>query len=324
VSRSDLGTSRVAVTGASGFVGRHLIESLVRDGRSVAALSRQSKTIAGVTAWPIPDYGDIGTLAKAFDGVDTVFHLAARAHQHDTGDAALQYREANVDVTRNIVRACLESGVRRLVFASSIGVHGNLTDRHPFTERDRPAPVDAYAVSKLAAEQAVTEGLRSGPTDHVILRPPLVYGAGCPGNFRSLLRLAARAPIVPLGALRAPRSFIYIDNLVDALLLAARHPGTSRRVFVVADKRDTSVAEIVRTVTAELGRSSHAVLNVAPGLLALIARMAGKSTAYAKLAAPLQVDAAEFSRVTGWTPPVDTLEGLRRTARQWATASVAA
>lgn len=315
---------RVAVTGASGFVGRHLIKSLVRDGHAVAALSRQTTTIPGATAWPIPDYGDLGSLAKAFDGVDTVFHLAARAHQHDAGDAASRYREANVDVTMNVVRACLERGVRRLVFASSIGVHGNLTEGRPFTERDRPAPVDAYAVSKLDAERAVTEGLRTGPTDHVILRPPLVYGAGCPGNFRSLLRLAASAPIVPLGALRAPRSFIYIDNLVDAMLLAARHPGASRRVFVVADKRDTSVGEIMRTVTAELGRSSHVVLNVAPALLALIARVTGQSSTYAKLAAPLQVDATEFSRVTGWTPPVDTLDGLRRTARQWPVASAPA
>jgi UDP-glucose 4-epimerase len=203
------------------------------------------------------------------------------------------------------------------VFVSSIGVHGNRTDGRPFTEIDQPRPVDAYAVSKLEAERVVADLLADGPTDFVVLRPPLVYGPGCPGNFRTLLNLAARAPIVPLGAIDAPRTFIYVENLLDALLVSARHPAASRKTFVIADGRDLSVSEVVRTVAVELGRSPHAVWNVPPIVLAWAARIAGQGSTYSKLTAPLQVDASMFRAATGWIPSFDPRQGLVETARQW-------
>jgi nucleoside-diphosphate-sugar epimerase len=274
----------------------------------------------GVDSVSVPDYCDSHALAKAFAGVELVFHLAARAHQRETEDDETAFHRANVDTTDAVVQACIDASVRRLVFVSSIGVHGNHSGAHPFTESNPPAPVETYALSKLAAERVVTERLHSDAasgTDYVILRPPLVYGPGCPGNFRTLLNLIARAPIVPLGALDAPRTFVYIDNLTDALLVAAQHPAAARRIFVIGDDRDICVGEIAREVAAELGRSPRVVWDVAPQLLAWIARLAGRSTAYAKLAAPLQVDAGAFRSATGWRSPFDPREGLRRTARQW-------
>jgi UDP-4-keto-D-FucNAc 4-reductase len=309
--------TRVAVTGASGFVGRYLVERLIREGSSVVAISRTRSTCAGAESIVVPDYRDTQSLVRAFGHVDAVFHLAARAHQRDAGDTDASYREANVEATANVARACGRAGVRRLVFVSSIGVNGNRSSRGPFTESDTPAPVEAYAVSKLAAERAVAEQLAAGPTDYVILRPPLVYGPGCPGNFRTLLNLVARAPIVPLGALEAPRTFIYIESLLAALLVAAIHPAASRRTFVVADDRDVSVAEVARTVASELGRSARVVWNVEPRWLAWAARLAGRASAYDKLTAPLQVDASAFSAATGWVPSFSPQEGLRATARQW-------
>lgn len=312
----DTHRAAVGVTGASGFVGRRLLMRIAAEGRPAVALSRRGSGVPGVRDVVLRDYGD-AALESALRGVDAVIHLAARAHVEATGndDAAL-FRAANVESTLAVARACLKAGVRRLVLVSSIGVNGNRTHGRPFTEADTPQPAEPYAVSKWQAERELARLLEGVALEYVIVRPPLVYGSGCPGNFGRLVRLVARAPWVPLGALRSPRSFIHVDNLVDALLRAASHPGLDRNTYLLSDARDVSVGEVVRCLAAELRPGRRAVLDVPPWLLAALARLAGRSQAYEKLAAPLQVDASAFSRATGWRPPVDPVEGLHETARQ--------
>ena len=121
---------RAVVTGASGFVGRHLVERLLREGVRVVAISRRPLQHHGVEA-VASDYRDAAALGRTFEGVNVVFHLAARAHQADASDASQQYRQANVEATGIVAQACVAAGVRRLVFVSSIGVHGNRTDGRP-------------------------------------------------------------------------------------------------------------------------------------------------------------------------------------------------
>lgn len=305
-----------AVTGAGGFIGRALVARLRADGHRVLALSRGARDPADPDA-RAADYADVDRLAADLAGARWVFHLAARAHQagEEGRDHDAVYREANVETTRRVAQAARRAGASRVVFASSIGVHGNHTTGRPFRADDPPAPVEAYAVSKLAAEEALAEELAQGPTDYVVIRPPLVYGPGCPGNFERLVRLVQKAPVVPLGGLRAPRSFIYLDNLVDALLAAAAHPAASRRRFVVADGRDLSVGEVATVLAPALGRRPSSVWNLPGSALKWLAVLAGRQAAYRKLADPLQVDGSAFQEATGWKPPVDPHEGLRVTAR---------
>ena len=303
----------VAVTGASGFIGQRVLARLLRDGQPAMALSRRGVVLPGVRNEVVTDYGDISALARALEGVDSLIHLAARAHAADggKGDADL-FKEANVQTARSVARASVAAGVRRIVLVSSIGVNG-----HAFSGDDVPKPAEHYAVSKLEAERALALVVQGTPTDYVIVRPPLVYGPGCPGNFGRLVRLVARAPLVPLGALDEPRSFIYVENLVDALLLATRHAGVSRGTYVLSDGRDVTVGEVVRRLAAVLRPSQNVVRDVPPWLLAVVARIAGQSGAYSKLAAPLQLDARQFSRATGWHAPFDPVVGLEETARQF-------
>jgi nucleoside-diphosphate-sugar epimerase len=213
-----------------------------------------------------------------------------------------------------VAKAAQRAGVRRVVLVSSIGVNGSATHGHPFTEADGPAPTEPYAVSKLEAEQALREALAAGATDWVVLRPPLVYGPGCPGNLAKLIGLAARAPVLPLGGLHAPRTLVAIDNLVDALLVAARHDAASRRTFVVADGRDIDVAGMLSAFLEGLGRGRWRLLSVPAGLLGGLAWAAGKSAAWVKISGALQVDAREFRKVTGWEPKIDPKDGLRAAA----------
>lgn len=308
----------VAVTGASGFVGRHLLQHLQRTGQPAVAVSRRGCGVAGVREVALTSYADPAALTRTFEGVDTVVHLAARAHQDSGGgDAARLFHEANVDTTLQVADAAVRAGVRRVVLVSSIGVNGTRTHGQAFTDADAPRPTEPYAISKWNAEQALSGRLAGSSTGFAILRPPLVYGPGCPGNFGRLVGLVARWPLVPLGGLHAPRTFIGADNLVDAILLAARHPAVNGHTHLVADARDLSVAEVV-TVLATVLRPGRQVLVTLPaGLMAALARLAGRADTWEKLAAPLQVDAGGFRSATGWVPPVDPIEGLLKTARQF-------
>lgn len=305
---------KFAITGSSGFVGRHLVQALIDEQFDVIALSRSADLQSSGEVVVVPDYTDVGRLKMALAGSSVVVHLAALAHQREGTQDAAAYDLANSHSTRAVAEACHAAGVRRMVFVSSIGVNGNRTYTQPFTENDTPSPIEAYARSKLEGERLMTACLADSSTDYVTLRPPLVYGPGCPGNFRLLLSLIARAPIVPLGSLHAPRHFIHVANLVQAIRVAATHPNASRRTFLLGDGRDVSVAEIARITARAMGRSPYAVWNVPPWFLAAIARMAGRGDAYSKLAAPLQVDTTAFQRLTGWSPEIESLHGITETA----------
>ena len=280
-------------------------------------LSRSPGHNRGADYVVVPDYLDLAHLRDAFAGAAVVVHLAARAHQHDGADAASAYDLANVRGARAVAEACRVAGVRRMVFLSSIGVNGNRTCSRPFSEADVPAPVEEYARSKLEAERSVVECLGGGPTDFVILRPPLVYGAGCPGNFRLLLRLVHRLPVVPLGGLHQQRSLIHVDNLCDAIVHAALHPGAAGRTFLLSDGADLNVAQIAQELCRGFGKPLSRVWALPEPLLRLLATAAGKRRAFDKLAAALAVDISAFIAATGWQPPLTPAQGLEQTARQY-------
>lgn len=306
--------SNLAITGASGFIGRVLLDRLVAAGEKPTAISRQSLGMEGVRNVMVTDYAQTADLVSHLLDADAVIHLAGRAHQDaSTAQAEALFQAANVDTALDVARACIAARVKRLVFVSSIGVNGNRSAK-PFTETDPPAPTEPYAVSKWKAELALTELLKGSGTELVIIRPPLVYGPGCPGNFKKLARFVATSRWVPLGSLDAPRSFIHVVNLADVLITAARHPGVGGMTFLVADGRDTTVSEVVRKLAGSLPGSTR-VVNVPVPLLRTAALLVGRQASFEKLAAPLQVNASLFSCITGWRPVISMDEGLLDTAR---------
>jgi nucleoside-diphosphate-sugar epimerase len=313
---SHSSSRRIVVTGASGFIGRHLVSKCIADGFEVIALSRRERSSFGATDVRIDDYRNAEEIAPLCRNADAVIHLAARAHQvnEDAESAAALYDAANVDSAVAVALASRLAGAKRFVLVSSIGVNGNATHGIPFNSADEPKPVDTYAKSKWKAEQAVAAELRDGPTDFVILRPPLVYGDGCPGNFATLLRLVARAPIIPLGRVRSGRTFVYVENLVDAIVTASQHPAASRRTFLVADAQSLVLSEVVRILVLGLNRSPRIVVNVPVIFLQFAARLAGRADMLNKLTAELLVDANAFSASTGWVAPVAAERGLHETA----------
>jgi len=309
---------RIAVTGSSGFVGRALVSRIRMAGISVVSVTRCVKPpeILASDSY-CGDYLDVSRLACLFQGCDVVIHLAARAHRI-SGKAVPQelsdFRSANVSSLISVAKASCIAGVRRLVFVSSIGVNGAVTSGRPFTEEDLPCPVEPYALTKLEAERALAEGLSETSMDWVILRPPLVYGPGCPGNLHRMILLASSAAILPFGALHARRTLISIDNLIDALLIAAHHPAVSRRTFVVADSQDIDVAGMLQVFLLGLGRGTWRLLPVPPFLIGFLLLLLGKKALWQKFSGELRVDSSAFQRATGWVPQVCPRDGLRNAA----------
>ncbi|MES2300370.1 MAG: NAD-dependent epimerase/dehydratase family protein [Pseudomonadota bacterium] len=305
-------TGKILVTGAGGFVGTALCHALARAGIAhVPALRRASA----------PGQVAIGELSGATDwnaalaGCDTVIHLAARAHvMHDSAaDPLASYRVVNVDATLALARQALRLGVRRFVYVSSVKVNGEATQGAPFTPFDTPAPQDAYGQTKHEAETALRALCQDGAMALVIVRPPLVYGPGVRANFRALMRLVAAGLPLPLASVENRRSLVALANLVDLLIVCARHPRAGGHVFLVSDGDDMSTPELIRRMAVALGRRAR-LLPLPPALLRMAARLLGKAGAADRLLGSLQVDISHTRSVLGWHPPVDADSALRECA----------
>lgn len=308
----------IAVTGSSGFVGRHLVSWLVSRGLRTIAVSRSSDSLlpGGALLRSLRDYSAVSVIADAFQGAHAVVHLAARAHVMRSGPRHAEiaaYQRANIDGALLCADAALQAGCRRFVLVSTIGVNGNSTNGRPFTEDDAPSPREPYSYTKWQAERAVSMRLAGSNMELVIVRPPLVYGQGCHGNFRALINLVKLLPVLPFGAIGSLRSYIGIENLCSALEMAALHPDCANSQFVLSDGEDICLASLVRQLADCMGRMHVPLFNVPPVLLKTLATLAGRGDAYKKLSGELRVDSQKFRRCTGWEPPVSLELGLRRT-----------
>lgn len=305
-----IGPAPVLVTGASGFVGRHLLAALAAAGRSVEAVPGRGTVspAPGVRVLPGRELGP-GTRwddAALADGV--VVHLASLAHGRDGGDAAL-LRRVNVDGTLALAEAARRAGARRFLFVSSIGVHGNASRGAPLREDSPLCPEVPYAESKLAAEEGLRRCLGGSATELVIVRPPLVHGPDAPGNPARLLGLVRLGLPLPLGSIRNRRSFVSVANLCAALLACAEDPRAAGETFVVADPEVLSTPGLLRELGRRLGRPARLLPCPVP-LLRGAAGLLGRAGDVDRLAADLEVDAGRIADRLDFSPPRSVAEGL--------------
>lgn len=303
------------MTGAAGFIGRRVCGELARQGHRVSGLTRKAaEPIAGVALRAIGDIGPHTDWRSHLGGVDIVVHLAMSAHRPVSAAAgAIEAKTAAI-----LARAAGAAGVGRLVHVSSIRAMGEATaPGERLRPADPPSPRDAYGGVKLAIESAIAAAVSSATLDLVILRPPLVYGPGVKGNFRTLIRLAASRMPLPLAGFDARRSLIFLDNLVDLIVLACVHPAVPGRVLLAREDVDLSLPEILRGLGLGLGRRVR-LYPVRPTLLAGVAVVPVLATALRRLSQPLLVDDVETRSILGWAPAIAAEHGLALTARAWA------
>ena len=245
---------------------------------------------------------------------NVVIHLAARVHvmKEYVDDPLSHFRRVNVEGTLNLARQSVSAGVRRFVFISSIGVNGVRTaPGRSFSEMENTNPHNAYALSKWEAEKGLMLLSEETGLEVVILRPPLVYGLGAPGNFAALMRAVQRSWPLPLGTVHNQRSLVALDNLVDLIVTCITHPQAANQTFLVSDGQDLSTTELVRGMAQAAGVPAR-LLPVPVWALQAGASLLGKGDAAQRLCGNLQVDISKARSLLGWVPPLSVEEGLRR------------
>ena len=317
-------TQRVLVTGAGGFIGSHLVQRLSSLGMEVRALDLrplgESRWGDGVRTHEV-DIRNQATVAPLLQGVDTVFHLASL--HLEVGVEAAAFDAVNVHASADLLTLAAEHGVRRFVHTSSVGVYGDAGHGPPLREDAPKHPDSPYEHSKLKGETAVMSRARAGGIELVVLRPAWVYGPGCPRTGK-LLRSLRKGRFFYIGSGNNNRHPLYIDEMVDAFVLAAAAPGVSGRIYNVGGPRVMPLREMVDTfarVAQVPPPRLHlpVVLGYTAGWAAeLVFRatnreppLSRRSLAFFRSNNAWDISAAR--RDLGFEPTIDLEEGVRRT-----------
>lgn len=312
--------THILVTGADGFVGSHLCSALETQGihvrRSVWNITDRHSSANNWIAT-----GDIGQdtdWRDSLEGIEVVIHLANRAHvmAEMAANPLAEFRRVNTLGTLRLAEQAQKYGVRRFVFVSSIGVHGETTLRGQKWVEDSPAqPANDYTQSKWEAEIGLRELADRTNWDIVVIRPPLVYGPGVPGNFLKLLHLVARRLPLPLKTINNRRSFVAVSNLVDFLRVCATHPAATNQTFLISDNKEISTAQLVRKLGHYIGVPQR-LFPFPKFAIEWAGKLTGKSRTANSLLGDLCVDSSKAQKILDWRPVMSMDEQLFHTA-QW-------
>jgi nucleoside-diphosphate-sugar epimerase len=288
--------NRLVITGASGFIGRAVM---------AMAPEAQALRLSG------PDWRERLEACDLRDAA--IVHLGAHAHRLH-GDAAA-FADA-AEKARELALAAVRSKARVLVFASSIKVNGEETRGRAFVASDPPHPQDAYARSKLAAEQALEQATAESGLPLHLVRPPLVFGAQARGNLASLLRACDSGWPLPFGAVRNRRSFIAVQDLARLLLRCAREARPGTHTWLAAHAETFSTPKLLREVRQALGRPAR-LASVPPAMLEALALVIARSEQVRRLTRSLEVDASATERALGWEAQVPFSKTVAECVAAW-------
>jgi len=325
----------VLVTGANGFIGKSLCIHLINAGYNVRAAVRDSEKekkllqeieryfgntkILGV--FQVIKVGDVDgdtNWSEALAGVSIVVHLAGRAHLvKDTAkDSLLEYRKVNTEGVDQLARSSVDASVKRLVFISTIGVNGKSSGDGVFSEASLEKPHDPYSVSKMEAEYLLRKLGLKNKLNFVIIRPPLVYGPGNPGNFTRLVKLIRNSRVLPFGSIHNSRSFIYIDNLMSAIEMCMLHPNAIGKTYLVSDGEEISVVDLIRIIAEDL-RIEIVNLPIPYWVLFFLAKIFRKENEFLSISGSLRIDSSLIQKELSWTPPSSLRQGIRKTVQKY-------
>jgi len=300
----------VLVTGASGFVGRHVAPALVREVWSVRRAVRSPEGLDDEVV--IESIGPETDWSAALEGVEAVVHLAARVHHKHEEHAVQLYRNVNIAGTLHLARSAATAGVRQFIFVSTVLVHGRSNEgRAPFSEDDILTPRGLYGMSKAAAEAGLKTLARDSDMNISVIRPPLVYGAGAKGNFALLTRAVSLGLPLPFGAIHNQRAFLAVQNLSSFIARRLAHPDTASNfeIFLVADREQVSTPEFIERLAKAAGKNSR-LFGMPPNLLSTLLSVMGRQDTHDSLIGSLELNISK-AIATGWQPQVSLDEGLR-------------
>tara|TARA_B110000211_G_C14092983_1_gene560440 strand:+ start:12570 stop:13484 length:915 start_codon:yes stop_codon:yes gene_type:complete len=299
----------ILLTGASGFLGSYLFKKLQAKydviGTYRSRLSDVGYRGVKIDVKPTTDW------SSHLDNINCVVYCLGLAHVTNEGvDMLEQFRNVNCLSALNLAKQAASQGVDRFVYISSIGVNGLSTER-PFKNNDECNPSESYAISKYEAELGLKQISKETGMEIVIIRPPLIYGKGAPGNFGKFIKLVKLGLPLPLGSLNNKRSLVGLDNLVDLISICIVHPKAANQVFLVSDDYDISTTELLELMIFSCGGRAS-LLSVHVNILKACAYIVGKKNIIDRMNSNLQIDISHTKNTLSWEPSVSVEEGIDR------------
>lgn len=319
---------KILVTGGTGFTGKALVKRLLDMGHEVVALDYKE----GHKTQELRDWGaqvilgsvtDKDVVRRSVKGVEIVHHVAAAFREMNVPDSF--YHDVNVGGTRNVLEAAFDEGVRKVIYCSTCGVHGNVD--HPPAGEDAPIkPADYYQRTKFEAEPIVRQFHERG-LKTVTLRPAAIYGPGDPERFYLIFKRVAKGTFPMFGNGKTYYHPLYIDNLIDAFILAMEDGRGEGEAYLIADEQYLEIEDLVRRVGRSLAvdvkiphypvwpvvAAGHVCEKVCKPF-GITPPLFPRRVDWYRQNRAFKIDKAK--RDLGYQPGVDIDEGLRRTA-EW-------
>lgn len=290
---------KILVTGATGFIGSHLVPFL-KTRHEVETINARTVS-ATSTEWH-----------AQVDRCDVLVHLAGRAHvSSKTSDSEI-YKSINTDLTEMLAqRLALNS--KHIIFVSSSVAYGHQSHvGEPFLVNDSLQSGSPYAASKVAAEVRLQTISKQHQLTHTIIRPPLVYGPGVKANFLSMMQWVNSDVPLPLGSARNLRSFVGIRNLIDLIENCVTNDAAKNQIFNVSDDHDVSTTDLLKMIATSMDKRARLV-KIPLTVLRLGSQVIGKPRAYDGLCGSFQLDISQTKQKLGWKPPFSLQDEISAT-----------
>ena len=246
---------KTLITGASGFIGKHLVRTLVEQGRDVRCLVRKTSDTQYLNDLGVEFfYGELlekDSLKDIVKDVNIVYHLAGQIHSKYSKD----FYKVNFDGTKNLVEECLTKKIDKFIFLSSIAAVGP-NQRHDvlMNEQSLCSPISPYGMSKFKAEEFLVQTFKMTGFPVIIIRAPMVYGSVEQSDvITKIVNLIQKGHVFVVGDGKNLRSFCYIDNLIQGLMAAERSNNSGGEIYFISDKRAYTYDEIFQKIAKQFG-----------------------------------------------------------------------
>ena len=305
---------RILITGANGFIGEHLSNSLEEKGFDIVRISRSINDNKFISIGEINKFTD---WSKVLVGIDIVIHLAGRAHKPKDNSKieSEKFLNTNYHGTINLAKQSILAGVKKFIYFSSIKVNGEKTKNNSkFSENDIANPQDIYGKSKLDAEEYLKKLSKKNDFSLKIIRIPLVYGPKVKGNFLSLLKILSKGFPLPFRGFRNKRSMLFIGNLNDFTFKLIRNEISKFELYLVSDGEDISTFELINKVSKfmKINCWQYTFPKV---ILRYFSKLIGKNNQFSKISESLEIDISKSINILKWKPKYTINEGLKITCK---------
>lgn len=312
--------SKIIVTGANGYIGSAAVAALARRGHKVSAGVRESvKDESLPTGVTQTVYGDLGArtdFRPVLEGHEIVIHTAAVAHKAPPADdSGSSYVETvNFEAVASLASAAVQTGVRQIVFLSSIAVHGAATSGAATVESSEINPATQYGHCKWKAENALRHHCDGSSTSWTIIRPAMVYGPRAPGNFSRLVRLTRTGLPLPLRRVDNKRSLLSIDGLASLIVRCVERSEACNEIFVASDAETVSTPEIIESIARGL-KIEPRLWSLPPAMLKFGGRLLRVEKIVSSLLDDNVVNPDKARERLGWQPTPSTSAEIVRILR---------